>query len=140
MILTKETIDMVKLTKKFGKCYDAQEVDDLLDEIGQVAEKQCRELEQLRSIRTEYNQMKNQISEALLAAQQTAKEMLEHTRNKCDDEMKALQQKKVTLQQEISGLERYKVLEIEKIRRDLEKLLGDSKSDEETKKEAAISK
>ncbi len=140
MILTKETIDMVKLTKKFGKCYDAQEVDDLLDEIGQAAEKQCRELEQLRSIRTEYNQMKNQISEALLAAQQTAKEMLEHTRNKCDDEMKALQQKKVTLQQEISGLERYKVLEIEKIRRDLEKLLGDSKSDEETKKEAAISK
>ncbi|CUX68209.1 DivIVA protein [Clostridium sp. C105KSO15] len=140
MILTKETIDMVKLTKKFGKCYDAQEVDDLLDEIGQAAEKQCRELEQLRSIRTEYNQMKNQISEALLAAQQTAKEMLEHTRNKCDDGMKALQQKKVTLQQEISGLERYKVLEIEKIRRDLEKLLGDSKSDEETKKEAAISK
>ncbi len=140
MILTKETIDMVKLTKKFGKCYDAQEVDDLLDEIGQAAEKQYRELEQLRSIRTEYNQMKNQISEALLAAQQTAKEMLEHTRNKCDDEMKALQQKKVTLQQEISGLERYKVLEIEKIRRDLEKLLGDSKSDEETKKEAAISK
>lgn len=140
MILTKETIDMVKLTKKFGKCYDAQEVDDLLDEIGQAAEKQCQELEQLRSIRTEYNQMKNQISEALLAAQQTAKEMLEHTRNKCDDEMKALQQKKVTLQQEISGLERYKVLEIEKIRRDLEKLLGDSKSDEETKKEAAISK
>jgi cell division septum initiation protein DivIVA len=140
MILTKETIDMVKLTKKFGKCYDAQEVDDLLDEIGQAAEKQCRELEQLRSIRTEYNQMKNQISEALLAAQQTAKEMLEHTRNKCDDEMKALQQKKVTLQQEISGLERYKVLEIEKIRRDLEKLLGVSKSDEATKKEAAVSK
>lgn len=140
MILTKETIDMVKLTKKFGKCYDAQEVDDLLDEIGQAAEKQCRELEQLRSIRTEYNQMKNQISEALLAAQQTAKEMLEHTRNKCDDEMKALQQKKVTLQQEISGLERYKVIEIEKIRRDLEKLLGDSKSDEAKKKEAAVSK
>ncbi len=140
MILTKETIDMVKLTKKFGKCYDAQEVDDLLDEIGQAAEKQCRELEQLRSIRTEYNQMKNQISEALLAAQQTAKEMLEHTRNKCDDEMKALQQKKVTLQQEISSLERYKVLEIEKIRRDLEKLLGDSISDEATKKEAAVSK
>ena len=140
MVLTKETIDMVKLTKKFGKCYDAQEVDDLLDEIGQAAEKQCRELEQLRSIRTEYNQMKNQISEALLTAQQTAKEMLEHTRNKCDDEMKALQQKKVMLQQEISGLERYKVLEIEKIRRDLEKLLGDSKSDEATKKEAAVSK
>lgn len=140
MILTKETIDMVKLTKKFGKCYDAQEVDDLLDEIGQAAEKQCRELEQLRSIRTEYNQMKNQISEALLAAQQTSKEMLEHTRNKCDDEMKALQQKKVTLQQEISGLERYKVIEIEKIRRDLEKLLGDSKSDEAKKKEAAVSK
>ncbi len=140
MILTKETIDMVKLTKKFGKCYDAEEVDDLLDEIGQAAEKQCRELEQLRSIRTEYNQMKNQISEALLAAQQTAKEMLEHTRNKCDDEMKALQQKKVTLQQEISGLERYKVIEIEKIRRDLEKLLGDSKSDEAKKKEAAVSK
>ncbi|WP_312429027.1 hypothetical protein [Lacrimispora sp.] len=129
MILTKETIDMVKLTKRFGKCYDAQEVDSLLDEIGEAAEKQYKELEQLRSVRAEYYQMKNQISEALLAAQQAAKDMLEQTRNKCDDELTALQQQKITLQQEISSLERYKVLEIEKIRRDLEKLLGDSKSD-----------
>ncbi|MBW4847305.1 MULTISPECIES: hypothetical protein [Clostridia] len=140
MILTKETIDMVKLTKKFGKCYDAQEVDSLLDEIGEAAEKQCRELEQLRSIRTEYYQMKNQISEALLAAQQTAKEMLEQTQSKCDDELTALQQHKITLQQQISSLEKYKILEIEKIRRDLEKLLGDSKSDEASERETAISK
>lgn len=140
MILTKETIDMVKLTKKFGKCYDALEVDRLLDEIGEAAEKQCRELEQLRSIRTEYYQIKNQISEALLAAQQTAKEMLEQTRSKCDDELTALQQHKITLQQQISSLEKYKILEIEKIRRDLEKLLGDSKSDEASERETAISK
>lgn len=140
MILTKETIDMVKLTKKFGKCYDAQEVDSLLDEIGEAAEKQCQELEQLRSVRAEYYQMKNQISEALLAARQTAKEMLEQTRSKCDNELTALQQQKITLQQEISSLERYKILEIGKIRRDLEKLLGDSKSDKASEREAAISK
>lgn len=140
MTLTKETIDMVKLTKKFGKCYDAQEVDSLLDEIGEAAEKQCQELEQLRSVRTEYYQMKNQISEALLAARQAAKEMLEQTRSKCDDELAALQQQKIVLQQEISSLKRYKILEIEKIRRDLEKLLGDSKSDEAPERDAAISK
>ncbi|MGL6219826.1 MAG: hypothetical protein ACRC36_17425 [Lacrimispora sphenoides] len=140
MILTKETIDMVKLTKKFGKCYDAQEVDSLLDEIGVAAERQCKELEQLRSVRAEYYQMKNQISEALLAAQQTAKEMLEQTWSKCDNELTALQQQKITLQQEISSLERYKILEIEKIRRDLEKLLGDSISEKASEREAAISK
>ncbi len=140
MILTKETIDMVKLTKKFGKCYDAQEVDSLLDEIGEAAEKQCQELEQLRSVRAEYYQMKNQISEALLAARQAAKEMLEQTRSKCDEELAALQQQKIVLQQEISSLKRYKILEIEKIRRDLEKLLGDSKSDEAPERDAAISK
>ncbi len=140
MILTKETIDMVKLTKKFGKCYDAQEVDSLLDEIGEAAERQCKELEQLRSVRAEYYQMKNQISEALLAAQQTAKEMLEQTWSQCDNELTALQQQKITLQQEISSLERYKILEIEKIRRDLEKLLGDSISEKASEREAAISK
>ncbi len=140
MILTKETIDMVKLTKKFGKCYDAQEVDSLLDEIGEAAEKQYQELEQLRSVRAEYYQMKNQISEALLAAQLTAKEMLEQTRRKCDDELTELRHQKITLQQEISSLERYKILEIEKIRRDLEKLLGESKSNEVPGRHAAISK
>lgn len=140
MILTKEAIDGIKLTKRFRKCYDALEVDRLLDEIGEAAEKQCRELEQLRSIRTEYYQIKNQISEALLAAQQTAKEMLEQTRSKCDDELTALQQHKITLQQQISSLEKYKILEIEKIRRDLEKLLGESKSDEASERETAISK
>lgn len=139
MVLTKEAIQAVKLTKRFRRCYDAQEVDILLDEIGEAAEEQCRELEHLRSVRMEYNQMKNQISEALLAAQQTAKEMLEQTRNKCNEELGAMQQRRTTLQQEISGLERYKVLELEKIRKDLERLLGDPESDEAAQ-EAAASK
>ena len=139
MVLTKEAIQAVKLTKRFRRCYDAQEVDILLDEIGEAAEEQCRELEHLRSVRMEYNQMKNQISEALLAAQQTAKEMLEQTRNKCNEELAAMQQRRITLQQEISGLERYKALELEKIRKDLESLLGDPESDEAAQ-EAAASK
>ncbi|HBD00693.1 MAG TPA: hypothetical protein DC053_17175 [Lachnoclostridium sp.] len=66
--------------------------------------------------------------------------MLEQTRSKCDDELTALQQHKITLQQQISSLEKYKILEIEKIRRDLEKLLRDSKSDEASERETAISK
>ncbi len=139
MVLTKESVQAVKLTKRFRKCYDAQEVDILLEEIGEAADEQCRELEHLRSVRMEYNQMKNQISEALLAAQQTAKEMLEQTRNKCNEELEAMQQRRITLQQEISGLERYKVLEIEKIRKDLESLLGDPESDKAAQ-EAAASK
>lgn len=139
MVLTKEAIQAIKLTKRFRRCYDAQEVDILLDEIGEAAEEQCRELEHLRSVRMEYNQMKNQISEALLAAQQTAKEMLEQTRNKCNEELGAMQQRRTTLQQEISGLERYKVLELEKIRKDLERLLSDPESDEAAQ-EAAASK
>ncbi|SEU04275.1 DivIVA protein [Lacrimispora sphenoides] len=139
MVLTKEAIQAVKLTKRFRRCYDAQEVDILLDEIGEAAEEQCRELEHLRSVRMEYNQMKNQISEALLAAQQTAKEMLEQTRNKCNEELASMQQRRITLQQEISGLEKYKVLELEKIRKDLESLLGDPESDEAAQ-EAAASK
>ncbi|GLC82679.1 hypothetical protein [Lacrimispora brassicae] len=138
MVLTKESIEAVKLTKRFRTCYDAREVDILLDEIGMAAEEQCRELEQLRRVRAEYNQMKNQISEALLAAQQTAKGMLEQTRNKCNGELTAMQKKKITLQQEIAELERYKVIELEKIRRDLEKLLGDTKP-EEAVQEAAPS-
>ncbi|SET88193.1 DivIVA domain-containing protein [Lacrimispora sphenoides] len=137
MVLTKEAIQAVKLTKRFRRCYDAQEVDILLDEIGEAAEEQCRELEHLRSVRMEYNQMKNQISEALLAAQQTAKEMLEQTRNKCNEELAAMQQRRITLQQEISGLERYKALELEKIRKDLESLLGDPESDEAAQEVAA---
>ncbi|WP_313581208.1 DivIVA domain-containing protein [Lacrimispora sp.] len=139
MVLTKESIQAVKLTKRFRRCYDAQEVDSLLDEIGEAAEEQCRELEHLRSVRMEYNQVKNQISEALLAAQQTAKEMLEQTRNKCNEELAAMQQRRITLQQEISGLEKYKVLELEKIRKDLESLFGDPESDEAAQ-EAAASK
>ncbi|WP_312446448.1 DivIVA domain-containing protein [Lacrimispora sp.] len=139
MVLTKEAIEAVKLTKRYRKCYDAREVDILLDEIGEAAEELCQELEHLRSVRTEYNQMKNQISEALLSAQQTAKEMLEQTRNKCNDELAAMQQRRIKLQLEISGLERYKALEIEKIRKDLERLLGDPESDESAQ-EAAASK
>lgn len=125
MFLTKESIDAVKLTRKFGKCYDAREVDILLDEIAAAADEQCRELEQLRSVQAERIQMKNQISETLLSAQKVAADLIEQTKKECAEEQAVLQQKKTLLQEEISSLERYKILTLKRIRNDIGKLLGD---------------
>ncbi|GLC79649.1 hypothetical protein [Lacrimispora brassicae] len=124
MVLTKESIDTVKLTRRFNKCYDAREVDLLLDEIAAAAHEQCRELEELRSVQAEYMQMKNQISEALLTAHKAAADLMEQTKQECAHEQAVLQQKKTVLQEEISSLERYKILAFERIKHEIAKLLG----------------
>ena len=126
MMLTKESIDTVKLTRRFSKCYDAREVDLLLDEIAAAADEQCRELEQLRGVQAEYMQMKNQISEALLTAQKAAADLMEQTKQECAHELAVLQKKKTVLQEEISSLGGYKVLALERIKNEIEKLLGNS--------------
>ncbi len=120
MELTKEYVDSVRLTKRHRECYDARQVDRALDEIAAAADEQHRELMQLRG-------MKNQISEVLLIANQTAEKMLAETRNRCNAELGSLQQRKSTLQQEIAKLEQYKALEIERIRNELEKILSSKK-------------
>lgn len=125
MVLTKESIDAVRLTRKFGKCYDAREVDILLDEIAAAADEQCRELEQLRSVQAESSQIKNQISETLLSAQKVAADLIEQTKKECAHEQAVLQQKKILLQEEISSLEQYKILTLNRIRNEIGKLLGD---------------
>lgn len=132
MVLTKESIDAVKLTRKFGKCYDAREVDILLDEIAAAADEQCRELEQLRSVQAESIQIKNQISETLLSAQKVAVDLIEQTKKECAHEQTLLQQKKTLLQEEISSLEQYKILTLNRIRNEIGKLLGDPKYMETT--------
>lgn len=124
MVLTKESIDAVKLTRKFSNCYDAREVDLLLDEIAAAAHEQCRELEELRSVQAEYMQMKNQISEALLTAHKAAADLMEQTKQECAHEQALLQQKKNALEEEISSLERYKILAFERIKHEIAKLLG----------------
>lgn len=120
MVLTKESVDAIRLTRRHRECYAAREVDTVLDEIAAAADEQYRELEQLRS-------MKHQIADVLLSAQQTAEKMMEEARSKCNAELGALQQRKIMLQHEIASLERYKALELERIRNDLEKLLVDRK-------------
>ncbi len=125
MVLTKEAIDAVKLTRKFGKCYDAREVDILLDEIAAAADEQCREVEQLRSVQEECSQIKNQISETLLSAQKVAADLIEQTKKECAHEQAVLQHRKTLLQEEISSLEQYKILTLNRIRNEIGKLLGD---------------
>ncbi|MBE7718736.1 MAG: hypothetical protein E7243_04350 [Lacrimispora celerecrescens] len=125
MILTKESIDTVKLTRRFSKCYDAREVDLLLDEIAAAADEQCRELEQLRSVQAEYMEMKSQISEALLIGQKAAADLMEQTKQECAHELEVLHKKKTVLQEEISSLERYKILAFQRIKNEIGKLLGD---------------
>jgi len=125
VILTKESIDTVKLTRRFSKCYDAREVDLLLDEIAAAADEQCRELEQLRSVQAEYMEMKSQISEALLIGQKAAADLMEQTKQECAHELEVLHKKKTVLQEEISSLERYKILAFQRIKNEIGKLLGD---------------
>lgn len=125
MILTKESIDTVKLTRRFSKCYDAREVDLLLDKIAAAADEQCRELEQLRSVQAEYMEMKSQISEALLIGQKAAADLMEQTKQECAHELAVLHKKKTVLQEEISSLERYKILAFQRIKNEIGKLLGD---------------
>jgi DivIVA domain-containing protein len=129
MVLTKEAIDTVQLTRRFGRSYDAREVDALLDAIAAAADEQRKELEHLRSVQAEHAQMMNKIAETLVFAQQTAAEMTEKTRMKCNAELAALQQRKNALLQEVASLERYKLNEVEKIRNDLDKLLERDKVD-----------
>ncbi len=126
MVLTKESIDAIRLTRKFGKCYDAREVDILLDEIAAAAEEQCREIEQLRSTQSESIKVKDQILESLLSAQKVAADLIEQTKRECAQEKAVLLQTKTLLQNEISSLEQYKILTLNRIRNELEKLMGDS--------------
>lgn len=129
MELTKEAISSVQLTVRFWIAYDAKEVDHLLDEISAAAERQSAELEQLRSMQAEYMQTKNMVSTALLTAQKSAADLLEETRIQCNEELATMQKAKLTLQQEISSLEQYKIHEIERIQAELGRLLGDSRAE-----------
>ncbi|WP_460644662.1 hypothetical protein [Lacrimispora brassicae] len=91
MVLTIEEIKADRLIKRFRKyCCDVREADILIDEIEAAVKEQCLELEQLRSMRGEYNQMKNQILEVLLALQQAGQEIPEQIRNKCSEELAAM--------------------------------------------------
>lgn len=126
MVLTKEAIDAVQLTRRFGRSYDASEVDTLLDEIADAAEDQRQELERLRSVQEEYTRMKDKIAETLIFAQQTAAEIVEQARVKGNAELAVIRQKKDALLREVSTLERCKLLaELEKLRNDLVNPLDD---------------
>jgi DivIVA domain-containing protein len=129
MMLTKETIDAVRLTKRFWRNYDAREVDALLDEIAVAVDEQRKELECLRRVQAEHARTMNKIAETLIFAQQAAAEMTKKTRMKCNAELAALEQRKNALLQEILAFERYKLLKVEKIRNDLDKLLKHDKTD-----------
>ncbi|MDR1000115.1 MAG: DivIVA domain-containing protein [Clostridiales bacterium] len=132
MVLTKEAIDAVRLTKRFINSYDAREVDNLLDKIAAAVDEQCREIESLRGMQVDYEQLKDQIAGTLIMAQQTAAGMVEKTRVQCDAELGMLQQRKNTLLQELSSLERYRHHEMEKIRNDLAKILEEKPSEPNT--------
>lgn len=126
MELSKKVIDDIKLTRRYRRCYDALEVDAILDEIAAAAEKQAQELEKLRAICDEYAQVKKHIAETLLMAQRSAEELFTKTKQKCDDELFALIEKKSGLQKDIDALEQYKLQEVERIRSDLAKLFGNT--------------
>lgn len=126
MELTKESIGNVRLSTWCWKGYNAKEVDRLLDALSIAAEKQYIELEHLRKMQAEYVQSKDMLSEALLMAQKSAMELMEETRTQCDRELIAMEEKKRTLQLEISSLEQYKVRELERINAEINRLLGDT--------------
>ncbi|HMM06748.1 MAG TPA: hypothetical protein PKD52_08800 [Clostridiales bacterium] len=124
MELSKKIIDEIKFTRRYRRCYDALEVDTILDEIAAAAEEQAQELQKLRAICDEYAQVQKHVAETLLMAQESAEELLTKTKQKCDEELAGLIEKKNGLRKEIDALEEYKLKEVERIRSDFAKLFG----------------
>ncbi len=124
MELSKKAIDAVTLTKRYWSCYDAQEVDDLLDEIAVAAENQYQELQALRALSKEYDEVMHGLSQVLVSAQRIASEMLNKARKECDAELSTLQNRKLVLQQEVAALEGFKTRELKRLKEHLEGLLG----------------
>lgn len=124
MDLTKKAIEELRFTKRHRRCYDAMEIDDALDKIAEMAEKQHEELLQLRAVRDEYNQMKMLIGETLLSAQQYAEELKRKTEQICNEELAQLDIKKRLILDEIIKLEQYRDNAIQGLRYAVERFLS----------------